>query len=217
MIKSLQTIRNASASEEFDYPFLMHALRDYAQPRTKVRLLIRNKSIVRVKKGIYVFGPELSKEHFNVFVLGNLIYGPSYISLESALSHYGMIPERVEAVTSVTTKRNRQFNTPLGRFTYTHARAACYSVGVTQLIMDERHPVLIATPEKALVDTLMLSGRGIDPQSAEELRQFLLEDLRLDEGALSSMDRTRLLEVANLVRNRTVDRLLSLVAAKRQA
>ena len=180
-------------------------------------MLIKNKSILRIKKGIYVFGPELSREPFNSFVLGNLIYGPSYISLESALSYYGMIPERVESVTSVTTKRNQQFSTPIGRFAYQHTRANRYSVGVTQILMDERHPVLIATPEKALADYLILFAHDIRPQSVQELRRFLLDDLRLEEAMLLAMDRTRLFEMAHALRHRTINLLVSLVAEKRPA
>jgi hypothetical protein len=79
---------------EFDYNLLLHALRDYKKPRDKIRGLTRDKDIIRVKKGLYVLGNDYNKP-YNRFVLANLIYGPSYITGQTALAFWNMIPERV--------------------------------------------------------------------------------------------------------------------------
>ncbi len=63
-------------------------------------------------------------------VLANLIYGPSYISLEYALQYWGLIPERVETVTSITGKRNKFFTTPLGNFSYRYLHKSKFIQGV---------------------------------------------------------------------------------------
>ena len=102
---------------EFDYNLLLHALRDYKKPRDKIRGLIKDKDIIRIKKGLYVLGREYNKP-YSKFVLANLIYGPSYITGQTALAFWNMIPERVELIISMTTKRKKQFETPVGRFSY---------------------------------------------------------------------------------------------------
>ncbi len=70
---------------EFDYPLLMHALRKYQKPRDKVRNLIQHGEIIRIKKGVYVLGPYYQKP-YNKYVLANMLYGPSYVTAQSALS-----------------------------------------------------------------------------------------------------------------------------------
>src|SRR5439155_24771651 len=104
--------------EEFDHSLLASALSSYSGVRQKINELLKSGTIVRVKKGLYVFGPEVRQNPICKETLANLIYGPSCISLEYALSHHGLIPERVETITSVTPKKNKEFNTPIGRFTY---------------------------------------------------------------------------------------------------
>ena len=111
-------LRNIIGREEFDYQALMSALSQYASPRDKVTALLRSGVIIRIKKGLYIFGRDYRREPFCRELLANLIYGPSYVSLEYALSYYGMIPERVETITSITSGRARSFVTPVGQFTY---------------------------------------------------------------------------------------------------
>jgi hypothetical protein len=117
-MKMIETIRKQIEHEAFDYQTLMVSLRDYARPRDKISDLLRKGFILRVKKGLYVFGDEYRRRPFSREILANLIYGPSYVSLDFALQHHGLIPERVEALTSVTTGRSRSFFTPVGLFTY---------------------------------------------------------------------------------------------------
>ena len=90
---------------EFDYIFLSDILYSYKKPRNIISRLIRNNDIIRVKKGLYVFGKDSLGPAYSKEILANMIYGPSYISLEFALSYYGLIPERVDTVTSITNKK----------------------------------------------------------------------------------------------------------------
>jgi predicted transcriptional regulator of viral defense system len=112
----IEELRKKVAGEEFDYQVLMDVLRDYEHPRDKITAMLRQGVIIRVKKGIYVFGEKYSRGPFSREVLANMIYGPSYVSLDYALHYHGLIPERVEAVTSVTSGRGRRFSTPVGLF-----------------------------------------------------------------------------------------------------
>ena len=102
----------------FDYQKLKVAIVGQANERRFIGQLIRKGHIVRVKKGLYVWGELLDFSGYSKKILANLVYGPSYISLETALSFYGLIPERVETVTSVTLKKNNLFKTPIGSFEY---------------------------------------------------------------------------------------------------
>ena len=111
-----EDLRSRIDGEEFDYLALLNALGRYARPRDRITELLRRGEIVRVKKGIYVFGPKLARRPFSREVLANLLYGPSYVSLDSALHHHGLIPERPEEVMSVTCGRSRRFATPVGPF-----------------------------------------------------------------------------------------------------
>ena len=196
-------IRRAVQTEVFDYQQLMDCLRDYANPRDKVRAMLRSGEIIRVKKGLYVFGHDYRRGPWSRQILANLIYGPSYISLESALSHYGFIPERVEVVTSVTSSRSRRFETPLGSFAYRTLSLRKYSIGITQETIEPDQRFLIATPAKALVDKVWADHR-FTPRSAADFHTYLREDLRIESDSLASIDPTTLDLIVNQYGSRKV-------------
>ena len=87
-------IRQRIEREEFDYQTLMSALGHLASPRAKVTSLLRQGVIIRVKKGLYVFGDTYRNRPFSRELLANWIYGPSYLSLDYALSFHHLVPER---------------------------------------------------------------------------------------------------------------------------
>jgi predicted transcriptional regulator of viral defense system len=107
----------------FEYPEidslqLQQSLKDYAFPRDRVTKLLATGDLIRIKKGIYI-DPH-SQYPYSKGILANLIYGPSYVSLEYALQHHNLIPEAVHVVTSVTTGREKRYRTPVGDFDYAH-------------------------------------------------------------------------------------------------
>jgi predicted transcriptional regulator of viral defense system len=189
----LSNLRNSAFTEEFDYNFLKHALYDYKNPRVKINDLLKKEKIIRVKKGLYVFGPELAREPYSKETLANLIYGPSYISLEYALSFYGLIPERVETVTSITNKRNKLFKTPVGIFSYKYINPSIYAYGITLYEMDKNHSILIATKEKALSDMLYFADIMTDQA---EIEKHLFENLRLEIAELIGFDMKKIKQLA---------------------
>lgn len=186
---TIEDIRRAIETDVFDYQQLMDCLASYAKPRDKIRALLKAGEIVRVKKGIYVFGEAYRRSPWSREILANLIYGPSYISLDYALSYYGFIPERVVVVTSVTLSRSRRFETPLGLFTYRRLSCRKYSIGIDQQTLEDDQHFLIATPAKALADKVWTDHR-FTPRKTEDFRAYLQEDLRIASDALSSIDRT---------------------------
>ena len=191
-------LRKTIITEEFDYNFLKHVLCQYSNPRVKINDLLKKGEIIRVKKGLYVFGPDLSRETYSKETLANLIYGPSYISLDYALSFYCLIPERVERVTSVTNKRKKLFHTPVGTFSYTYINPLLYPYGITLYDIDTHHSILIATREKALSDRVYF----LDRMSGEdEMERYLFEDLRVDREDFAGLNRKRLRKLAGLYGN----------------
>lgn len=168
---------------EFDYNLLLHALREYKKPRDKIRGLIKNKDIIRVKKGIYVLGKEYNKP-YNKFILANQIYGPSYISGQTALAYWNMIPERVELILSMTAKRKKQFETPVGRFSYVYCPQQPFNLGVRLEDAGEEKKFLIASPEKALCDVTAMQTHI---STREEMVEFI-ELMRLDFNTNEKLD-----------------------------
>ena len=184
---SISGIRRAIESDVLDYQQLMGCLAAYAKPRDKVRALVKAGDIIRIKKGLYVFGEAYRRRPWSREVLANLFYGPSYISLDYALGHYGAIPERVVVVTSVTLSRSRRFETPLGRFTYRHLSPRKYAIGIDQQTSEGGQRFLIATLAKALADKIW-TDRRFTPRSTAEFHAYLRDDLRIDPGVLRSID-----------------------------
>ena len=161
-IELIESIRNLIPREEFDYQMLLDALAEYARPRDKITQWLNKGVIVRIKKGLYVFGDGLRRKPYSRELLANLIYGPSYLSLEWALQHYGLIPERVEALTSVTTGRSRKFRTPAGLFVYRQIPLQAFRTGMTRVEIDGVPAFLVATREKAIADKIRQErGAGI--------------------------------------------------------
>ena len=197
--------------EEFDYQTLLDAVRHYSQPRQKISRLLAQGAIVRVKKGLYVMGESQRRRTYSREILANLIYGPSYISLESALQHYGLTPELVPVITSVTTGRTRVFSTPVGTFTYKMISMTAFSIGIDRVELEDGRGYLIATPEKALADVLV-ADRGAGITSQKELYTHLLEDMRIDPNGLIELDPSALAEIATKYRSRRVKLLADLLS-----
>lgn len=197
---------------EFDYVTLCQALADYASPRDKIRSMIRKQEIIRIKKGLYILGESYRKRAFSRELLANLIYGPSYISLEYALSHHGLIPERVETITSTTCGGNRFFSTPIGSFTYWSVRSQYYSIGVDLVSNGADVSFLMATPEKALADKI-LRDRGLNISSRKDMAAYLQDDLRIDEAALRHLNIKLIEEIAGQTNSRKARLLLDYVCS----
>lgn len=192
----IDEIRKAVINEEIDYLFLASLLKNYKSPRDKITQLLKNGSLIRIKKGLYVFGERYAQKPYIIETLANLIYGPSCISLEYALAFYGMIPERVETLTSVTNKRDKTFKTPVGLFTYRYLNAKKYPVGITEIMIDDTHPVLFATPEKALADKVMIESPGLKLNKKEDVAQYLYDDLRLYPDKIKKLNIKKMRQLA---------------------
>ena len=200
-------LRLTIAREIFDYQVLTDALSDYSKPRDKITKLLESGAVVRIKKGLYCFGEAFRREPISREHIANLIYGPSYVSLDYALSYHGLIPERVEAVTSVTTRPSRRFETPIGSYFYRALSPARYTQGV---VLESAGTItfLMATPEKALVDKVW-TDRRFGGKRISDFKAYLLEDLRIDREGLTGLRNSRLEAIARAYDSAKINRLMS--------
>lgn len=205
---NIHQIRRLCPFEEVGYLKLMQLLQNYAQPRNKIQSFLKTKGLIRVKKGLYVFGEKAAIEPYSKEHLANLIFGPSAISFEYALNFYNLIPERVEEVTCITTRRNKLFLTPIGRFSYQYINPQKYSVGITQ-ILHQRRNILIASKEKALSD--ILAFKTDDLKNKIELDRHLLENLRIERENIYALNVNLMEKISRLYNNNNVNLLFSYV------
>jgi predicted transcriptional regulator of viral defense system len=191
-------------------------LKDYRKPRDKISALLSSGDLVRVKKGLYVFAAPHRKRLFSRELLANLIYGPSYVSLDYALAYHGMVPERVEVVTSVTTGKKRQYETPVGRFSYAPLSPRRYNRGIDRVELPGGGAFLVATREKALLDKAWTDKR-FHPSGFADCLAYLTEDLRIDESHLLALDLQALRDIGSRFGSRKVSRIVGCVEKMRRA
>lgn len=170
---------------------LLHLLEDYKRPNDKISDMISKGELIALKKGMYILGDSNNLNQPSSFIIANRLYGPSYVSLDSALSYWDLIPERVVETSSVTIKPSKKIRTPIGRFTYNHLPLPYYSFGIKQVVLNETQHVLIASPEKAICDKIILS-RGVNLRSVKQTISFLIDDLRVDEEAVFSLNQKQI-------------------------
>jgi len=212
----VENLRQRIGREEFDYQALVSALSKFANPRAKVTSLLRTGAIIRVKKGLYVFGDAYRRRPYSRELLANLVYGPSFLSMDSALAFHNLIPERVEAVTSATTKRPKRFDTPVGSFVYRQAPRGYYHLGMDR-VEEGDIAFLIAVPEKALADKIR-DDRGHPLRTQTDAAEYLFDNLRIERADFLQMDSSLLAEMAQAARSRKIDacaRLLRRMKARR--
>jgi len=113
------------------------------------------------------------------FLISNRMKSASYVSLQSALSFYGMIPEYVPVITAVTTQRPETVQTEEGIYVYKHVQKKFFSDFVYRSVLDDQS-VFIATPEKSLLDLLYLTPGGDEMHYLQELRLQHTEILDVD-------------------------------------
>ena len=207
-------LRQQIARDVFDYQQLVAYLSQFSKPRDKIRRLLATGEVVRIRKGLYAFGEPLRRAPISRELLANLIYGPSYISLDYALNYHGLIPERVEMVTSMALGRSRTFATPFGTFSYRRLSQSRYAVGV---VLEEYSDLsfLIASPEKALADKVWADKR-FDGIRLGAYEPYLLDDLRLDPARLAVLDNDRLDAIAKAYDSRKLYRLMRYLQTLRE-
>ena len=186
-------LREKISTDVFSYVELTDLLASYGNIRTKIQRLINKGEIIRIKKGFYMFPEALRRAPLNPAMIANMIYGPSYVSCDYALSYYGLIPESVLSVSSMTTGRSREFDTPAGYFQYFQHNAPDYSTGI-QLEND----CLFASIEKAIYDKALIDRRF----DGHDTAAYLEHDLRLELSGLPKLNLKTLNSLKSVARGR---------------
>lgn len=161
----------------------------------------RKDLIIKLRRGIYILNEHDRRIQPSRIFLANQLYFPSYVSAEHAIGYYDLIPERVEDVTSVTTKKTAQFTNPFGVFAYQHLRTDLF-FGFKEIPDENKLPVLIAEPEKAMLDFIYLNLADFKNKDND----IFSLSYRLQN--LDKLKKNRLMAYANRFKNKT---LLSVV------
>ena len=173
-------LKNALPLSIFSHEMIYSLLeKSISNVNEKISNLVRNKELIRLKKGFYTFSKLYQTKPINLISVANTLYSPSYVSFDYALSYYGMIPERVSEVTSATSKNEKLFDTPIGRFSYKKITLDAYSLGIDWIYDDIEGGRFIATAEKALCDKIKYD-RGIGTLTQASMIEYLKYDLRID-------------------------------------
>jgi hypothetical protein len=166
---------------------LSGVLSDFDSPKDKLAYMVKQGQLLRLKRDLYCVASAITGERYSLSLIANHLYGPSYVSLETALSYYQLIPDRVVSTQSVVSKRAKRFASPLGLFSYQTVPGDYYSIGIRQEFAGDRCAYLIASPEKALCDLLLMRSR-LRLTSARAMQTFLVDDMRIDLSELKTPD-----------------------------
>jgi len=194
-----------------DAQTLLAHLTDYQNPRDWIARMVKKGELIRIKNGFYLIASRFmrGKVQYPYEQISNLLYGPSYISMEWAMSFYSFIPERVSVITSVTTGKNKEFYSPIGTFSYLHLNFARYSVGITRkTIINHLGGFLIASPEKALSDWVFFTCKDLNKK---ELLTDLVESKRIEKENLQSLNQDLLIEISRNYRSNTIQTLVEVI------
>lgn len=164
----------------FETALLLTGQRDPDHVRRQLSRWVRAGKIHQLRRGLYALAPPFRKAKPHPFVLANRIVPASYVSLQSALAHFDLIPEHVPVVTSVTTGRPDERDTPLGAFAYRHVSPPAF-FGYRLLEFGRTQSAFVATPEKALLDLVYLTPRADRRDYLEGLRLQNTDRLDIDE------------------------------------
>ncbi|MFC1793788.1 hypothetical protein ACFL3Q_09410 [Planctomycetota bacterium] len=154
-----------------------------------VKRAIASGEIIHIRRGLYCLATKYQKKSMNFYTLAQHVYGPSYVSLESALSWHGWIPEAVHTITSASFKKAKEFKTPLGLFSYDRIPQVVFYTEVKRLTDESRNVFLMANPFKALADYVyvrkkewtgiepVVSSLRIEPEEFEQVTRDTLDGL----------------------------------------
>ncbi len=166
---------------------LAEGLSEYKSPKDKISSLESSGKLIRIINGLYVVSNTITNKNLSLELIANQLHGPSYISFESALWYYGIIPERVYITKSASMQRGKKYNTPLGNFQYIKVPESYFAIGLQHISIENEYTFLIAKPEKALCD-LIISTKGLRIQSIKAMREYLFEDMRFDFDSITKWD-----------------------------
>jgi hypothetical protein len=190
-----------SAKSYLTHDYLIELYKELSQPRNKIKNLVNKGDLIPVKRELYLLGAKYQR-NYSRESLANIIYGPSAVSFEYALAFHNIIPERVETMTSICFKRNKQYHTPVGTFTYRYLPAKLFSIGI-ELHRSPLGNFFMATAEKALCDLIYFQKI-----EREDILEYITKNLRVDIDDFKKFKTDLLLEIADVYKKTSVMNLV---------
>ncbi len=188
---------------------ILEELSDYKSPQDKLARLVKSGKYIPIKRGLYETDKKVAS-----YLLAGSIYGPSYISFEFALSFYGLIPEKVVAVTSASfeKKKKKFYQTKFGNFSYKDVPSIIFPLGIN-ILKEGNYYFRMASPEKALCDKLYDTSVVVNQK---ELLQLLEEDLRIYIDDLRDLDYNFIKQIAEIYPSSNVKKFALLLRRLRR-
>jgi hypothetical protein len=172
-----------------------------AARKVLVHRAVRAGEVIRLKPGLFLLHARYRKSDPHPYVVAALLHAPSHISLETALSHHGLIPEAVYQTASVTAARSRAFDTSIGRFTFQRVPARNPRAGVQAARLDHNTWAFIASALRAIADVVYLRKSVVWRTDG---LGFLTDSLRIEEEDLGRIDLTSCEEIQQSLNSRRV-------------
>ena len=194
-MKMGQLMELVSREPVFSSSLLLSGDVSLSQVRLQLSRWVNAGRVVQLRRGIYQLASPLRKIEAHPFLVANRMQHGSYVSMQSALGYYGIIPEYVPVVTSVGPGRPEKVHNPMGLFQYNHLSGSLL-YGYTQVEVSPRQFAFVATPEKALLDLIYLTPGADFPDYLQELR--LQNPQALDLSLIEKLARRS--EKAKLIR-----------------
>lgn len=163
----------------FETGLLLAGSADPLDVRKQLSRWVKAGRLYQLRRGLYALAPPFQKVKPHPFLIANRMVRGSYVSCQSALAHYGLVPEHVPVTTSVTTTRPARWDTPLGSCEFRHIKPELWR-GYRQLEVFSGQHAFVATPEKALLDLIYLQPGGDKLDYLREMRLQNLENLDPD-------------------------------------
>lgn len=189
--------------------YLLDMFQEMASPKMKVAKLVKNNDLIPIKRGFYLHGQKYKKP-YSKLVLSTMIYGPSAISFEYALSFHGLIPERVETLTCICFKRNKSFDTPVGTFTYKYIARELFPIGL-EYHQTELGNFFMASPEKAICDMAYFEKFT----TLKEAETYLFVSLRIDRNVIKDLNFEKILLLERTYKRKSVSLIVDVIGENR--
>ncbi len=168
-MKFTELLSFVAAEPVFSSSLLLSGKVDKRQVRLQLSRWMKSGKLIQLRRGLYALAHPWRKVDPHPFLIANRLRPGSYVSLQSALSWHGAIPEQVPVVTSVGPGRPETADTPLGKFQFQYL-APALRFGFSRVEVAPRQSAFVAAPEKALLDLVHLTPGGDSDPFLRELR-----------------------------------------------
>ena len=161
----------------FETSLLLSGEVDPNDVRRQLSRWVSSGRLKQLRRGLYTLAPPYQKINAHPFLIANFLMPSSYVSMQSALAYYGLIPEYAARTWSVSTARPAQWD---GGFHFQHLSPHLF-FGYQRVELAQQQSAFVATPEKAILDLTHLTPNADDIDYLRQLRLQNLNQLNLEQ------------------------------------